>query len=145
MLRRPLIALSHSTSMRRFVIGFPPARRVARRFVAGERREDALTVIRQLNDAGLLATIDYLGEHVTTWEAATANGPGNLDESGSAPGLEELRKHFAAPDPVPSEFGSPSKDGNHTPSPRPPWLLGARLSCFWSVTQDLTNSALWLA
>lgn len=73
MLRRPLIALSHSGGMKRFVTGFPVARRVARRFVAGETREDALAAIRQLNQAGMLATVDYLGEHVTEREAASAN------------------------------------------------------------------------
>ena len=73
MLRHILLALSHSDSMQRLVIGFPPARRVARRFVAGEKREEALAVIRQLNQAGMQATIDYLGEHVTEREAAAAN------------------------------------------------------------------------
>jgi len=73
MLRHSLIALSQSDSMRRMVIGFPPARRVARRFVAGETRAEALAVIRELNQAGMLATVDYLGEHVSEREAATAN------------------------------------------------------------------------
>jgi len=73
MLRQALITLSQSDSMRRLVIGFPPARKVARRFVAGETREDALAAIRQLNQAGMLATVDYLGEHVSEREAATAN------------------------------------------------------------------------
>lgn len=73
MLRRSLIALSHSGNARNFVTGFPPARRVARRFVAGETRAEALAVIRQLNQSGMVATVDYLGEHVTEREAATAN------------------------------------------------------------------------
>ncbi len=65
MLRHALIALSHSETMRRMTSDFPPARRMARRFVAGEKREDALTVIQQLNAMGALVTLDYLGEHVT--------------------------------------------------------------------------------
>lgn len=73
MLRRSLISLSHSSAAQRFVTGFPPARRVARRFVAGETQAEALAVIRQLNQAGMLATVDYLGEHVTEREAASAN------------------------------------------------------------------------
>ena len=73
MLRRSLIALSHSGNARNFVTGFPPARRVARRFVAGETRAEALAVIRQLNQSGMVATVDYLGEHVEEREAATAN------------------------------------------------------------------------
>ena len=70
MLRRSLISLSHSSTARNFVTGFRPAKRVARRFVAGETRAEALAVIRQLNETGMLATVDYLGEHVTEREAA---------------------------------------------------------------------------
>lgn len=73
MLRRPLIALSHSNGARRFVTGFPIARSVARRFVAGETQADAIAAVRQLNRDGLLATADYLGEHVTEREAALSN------------------------------------------------------------------------
>jgi proline dehydrogenase len=72
MLRQTLLALSHSATLQRLSRDFPPARRVARRFVAGEQREDALRVIRQLNDAGVLVTLDYLGEHVTEESEARA-------------------------------------------------------------------------
>jgi len=44
----------------------PAARRFVRRFVAGERAEDALQVIAQLNAQGLLCTVTYLGENVAT-------------------------------------------------------------------------------
>ena len=64
LLRHILIAFSHSDTMRRITSDFPPARRVARRFVAGESRENALAVIQELNNAGVLVTLDYLGEHV---------------------------------------------------------------------------------
>lgn len=37
---------------------------VARRFVAGERIEDAIVAVRRLNDRGMSATIDFLGEDV---------------------------------------------------------------------------------
>lgn len=73
MLRRALIALSHSETMRRMTSDFPPARRMARRFVAGETREDALQVIQQLNEMGALVTLDYLGEHVTDKSLARAS------------------------------------------------------------------------
>lgn len=39
--------------------------RIARRYVAGETREDAFSVIERLNAAGALATLDLLGEEVT--------------------------------------------------------------------------------
>ena len=70
MLRRSMLALSHSATLQRLSRDFPPARRMARRFVAGERREDALRVIRRLNDAGVHVTLDYLGEHVTEAKVA---------------------------------------------------------------------------
>ncbi len=46
--------------------------RAAARFVAGEELEDALRAVRELNAAGLKATVDYLGEAVTAPEAARA-------------------------------------------------------------------------
>lgn len=73
MLRQVLIALSHSSKMQRMVKDFPVARKVARRFVAGESREDALAVIKTLNQQGMYATIDYLGEHVTDRNEAIMN------------------------------------------------------------------------
>ena len=36
----------------------------ASRFVAGETIDDAVRVIRQLNEKGLAVTVDYLGEFV---------------------------------------------------------------------------------
>jgi len=73
MLRQILIALSHSGTMQRMTVDFPPARRMARRFVAGESREDALQVIQKMNDMGVLVTLDYLGEHVTDRALARAS------------------------------------------------------------------------
>lgn len=39
---------------------------MARRFIAGERLEEALLVVQALNQQGLLATLDHLGENVTS-------------------------------------------------------------------------------
>ena len=44
----------------------PAARRFVRRFVAGERAEDALQVVARLNAQGLLCAVTYLGENVAT-------------------------------------------------------------------------------
>ena len=73
MLRQILIALSHSSKMQQLTSDFPPARKVARRFVAGEKREDALAVIQRLNEMGALVTLDYLGEHVSDKKLARAS------------------------------------------------------------------------
>ncbi len=52
---------------------FPVSRRAARRFVAGERLEDAIDAIRATNVAGMAATLDFLGEHVDSQAEARVN------------------------------------------------------------------------
>jgi proline dehydrogenase len=44
----------------------------ARRFIAGETVEEAIDAVRRVENAGLLHTLDYLGEGVTSLAAATA-------------------------------------------------------------------------
>lgn len=63
MLRALLIYLSQADWARRLVTRFPLARRTARRFVAGENLDEALAAVAELNAAGLLVTLDLLGEH----------------------------------------------------------------------------------
>ena len=46
--------------------------RVARRYVAGETREEAFEIIRRLNERGAMATLDLLGEEVTDRRKAEA-------------------------------------------------------------------------
>jgi len=48
------------------------ARRLARRFVAGETLDDALAVARKLNEEGITVTLDHLGESVANLEEAAA-------------------------------------------------------------------------
>ncbi len=51
----------------------PVVRRVSARYIAGERLEDAIRVVHDLNRQGMSATLDVLGEFVTTpAEAARA-------------------------------------------------------------------------
>jgi proline dehydrogenase len=59
--------------MQDIIVGMPISRRMARRFVAGETLPDAIEAIRASNAAGLLATLDYLGEHVHNQAEASAN------------------------------------------------------------------------
>ncbi|MBI3159965.1 MAG: proline dehydrogenase family protein [Chloroflexi bacterium] len=66
MLRSLLISLSKAGWMKRMVMGWGIARRVARRFVAGETLVDALDAVRALNQKGMSATLDQLGEDTTT-------------------------------------------------------------------------------
>jgi proline dehydrogenase len=47
-------------------------RRVASRYIAGDQLDDALATVRRLAAAGCVATVDILGEHVTSREQALA-------------------------------------------------------------------------
>jgi proline dehydrogenase len=48
--------------------------RFARRYVAGATLDEAVAAVRDLNGRGFLATLDILGEHVTTEAEARADG-----------------------------------------------------------------------
>ncbi len=70
MLRQAFLTLSHSKGMRDFAVSNPLARRMARRFVAGEKLPEAVQVIGDLNKQKMMATFDLLGENVNTKEEA---------------------------------------------------------------------------
>jgi proline dehydrogenase len=65
-LRAILLYLSSAAWARRIVSSWGISRRVSSRFVAGDTLEDAVRTIRALNEAGMNATIDHLGENVET-------------------------------------------------------------------------------
>jgi proline dehydrogenase len=48
----------------------PVVRRISERYIAGTQLEDACRVVRELNDAGKMATIDVLGEEIAKREEA---------------------------------------------------------------------------
>ena len=62
MLRHILLAASDSGQLRKLVTSAPVARGVVARYVAGDRTADAVAAARTLREAGLLVTLDYLGE-----------------------------------------------------------------------------------
>ena len=66
MLRSTLLKLSESKSFANFVTSNSKTRQMARRFVAGETLDEAIAAARTCNDAGMLASLDYLGENVST-------------------------------------------------------------------------------
>jgi proline dehydrogenase len=73
--RRSLLWFADRRNAQRVISGAPVTRRVARRFVAGERTEDAIEVLRRLREQGLGGILNLLGESVTDAneaEAATA-------------------------------------------------------------------------
>ena len=65
MLRKTLLYLSNQPQVFRFVRGNALAKKFASRFVAGETLTEALAATRALNQAGISASLDLLGESVT--------------------------------------------------------------------------------
>jgi proline dehydrogenase len=66
MLRATLLRLSEHKGFANWVTSNGTTRRMARRFVAGESLEEAIAAARHCNKAGMLASLDYLGENVST-------------------------------------------------------------------------------
>jgi proline dehydrogenase len=66
--------LSRSNTLKRLAssYGMATPRSFARRFIAGEQIEDAIAAARALQAKGLLISLDYLGESVTTTAQATS-------------------------------------------------------------------------
>ncbi len=66
MLRSTLLKLSDSKGLAHWVTSNGTTRRMSHRFVAGEMLDEAIDAARKCNDAGMLATLDCLGENVAT-------------------------------------------------------------------------------
>jgi len=64
-LRRALLAAAASDQVHGLLTGTPAARAIVARYVAGDNAGDAVRVARELRAAGLLVTLDYLGEDTT--------------------------------------------------------------------------------
>ena len=67
-----LLYLSQADWARQIVSSLPMAKRVANRFVAGEDLDSAMATAQQLNNDGLLVTLDFLGESVSSQADAIA-------------------------------------------------------------------------
>ena len=72
MLRSALLYLSQQKKLERRLLQLPVARKLARRFVAGENLADALEAARSANQRNSLVTLNYLGENVRTLPEAAA-------------------------------------------------------------------------
>jgi proline dehydrogenase len=70
MLRRTLLFLSHQRWLRRSMEESAVSRKLTRRFIAGTTLEDGMGVIERLGRENISATLDHLGENVTSLEAA---------------------------------------------------------------------------
>lgn len=70
MLRQILVRLSQQPQLRDFAAHNGLARGMAERFVAGETLEKAIAVVRDVNARTMSATLDHLGENVTSKQEA---------------------------------------------------------------------------
>ena len=70
MLRALFLYLSRATWAKDLIMRWSFSRRAAARFIAGEGLDDAIRAVAELNRQGLNATLDHLGEHVTTPDEA---------------------------------------------------------------------------
>lgn len=66
MLRRMLLAMSRNDAIEHFTRTSALSKPVVKRFVAGDTLEDAVAATSRLVDAGLLVSLDRLGEHTTS-------------------------------------------------------------------------------
>jgi proline dehydrogenase len=64
-LRRALLGLSRNSRAKTLLTRAPVTAEVVERFVPGESAEDAVAAARRLSDAGLLVSLDHLGEDTT--------------------------------------------------------------------------------
>ena len=64
MLRAGLLYLSESKRLRGWLTHWSVARRMSRRFVAGEELDEAVAAARASNEQGMTVSLDYLGENV---------------------------------------------------------------------------------
>jgi proline dehydrogenase len=74
MLRTSLLYLSRQQRIFQFIRNVGFARKMASRFVAGETIETALEAVRGLNAKGITASLDLLGESVTSEAEARETG-----------------------------------------------------------------------
>jgi proline dehydrogenase len=70
MMRSFFIYLSKASWARKLVTGWSVAWRMASRFIAGEKLDDAIRAIQVLNQKGINATLDHLGEHTDSPDQA---------------------------------------------------------------------------
>ena len=64
LMRDFFLYLSERRQLENFVSKFPPTRKLVDRFVAGRTLEEAMRVVKALNDEGIRVTLDRLGESV---------------------------------------------------------------------------------
>lgn len=70
--RKPLLAVADRPRVERFVRERPVTQGLVKRFIAGERLDEALAAVQRLRRLGITATLDQLGENVASRPEADA-------------------------------------------------------------------------
>lgn len=71
--RTALLYLSRQHQLKRVLSSVPGFKQITRRFIAGENIDDALEAIRRLNQLGITASFDHLGESISSEEEAESD------------------------------------------------------------------------
>ena len=71
-MRAMLLAMAGSATWKKILTGWGVTHRVVGRFIPGETLDEALAAVREINAAGMTATLNPLGENVTTEAEAAA-------------------------------------------------------------------------
>ncbi len=79
MMRRFFLVLSKQKGLRRWMETSPLSKKFTRRFIAGETLDEALGVCQKLQQEKIWATLDHLGENVTSLEEAARSRDDYLD------------------------------------------------------------------
>jgi len=79
LLRSLLLFLSRQQWLRRWVENSPISQKLTRRFIAGKSLEEGLAVVTRLNAEGILATLDCLGENITSIDEAAGTRDAYLE------------------------------------------------------------------
>ncbi len=69
-MRALLLYLAHREGFKDFALKFEVLRKTAWRFVAGEKLDDAVRVVKEVNDLQISGTLDFLGENTLSLEDA---------------------------------------------------------------------------
>jgi proline dehydrogenase len=67
---KAVVAITEAGPVEKTITRTRPGKAVARRFVAGDTLDEAVSVAKRLNEEGLLVSLDFLGEEVTDRSSA---------------------------------------------------------------------------
>src|SRR2546430_4430735 len=79
MLKGTLLYMAQNRSVQTFVMTNRATRAVSRRFVAGEKLDEAIEATRVLNQKGMHVSLDHLGENIATEAEARASTQAYVD------------------------------------------------------------------